>query len=213
MSNTIITPTTQRPIASFMYAPAFSVQALLEHSARLGCQVLRHGIIAEFGVAGGVSTRIIRNAEKDADMHAFDSFDGLPSNWTMGPDRTWNRGAFSTDGKIPNIEGVHFHKGMFSNTIPEFLLTESRSLAYLSIDCDLYNSAKDVLWLLDSRIVCDTVIYFDEICDWGNAGADRYPNWPEGEFKAFVEWLVECNRAVNVIGRNDRYGAAVRVIC
>jgi hypothetical protein len=212
VNGTIIGPTSAKPIAEFLYAPVLNTRNLLYYSTHLGCQTLKQGVIAEFGVATGWSTHIIRDADKSARMYGFDSFSGLPSDWCMGRDRTWPKGTFTTDGQIPNIEGVTFMKGMFSESIPEFLKQQSENIAFLSIDCDLYDSAKTVLTMLNKRIVPFTVIHFDEICDWGNIDADRYPNWPEGEYKAFVEWIREFNRAAQVIGRNDRYGAAVRVL-
>jgi hypothetical protein len=63
---------------------------------------------------------------------------------------------------------------------------------------------------MDHKIATGTIIYFDEICDWGGA-KDRYPLWPQGEYWAFREWLVR-GRQVRAIGRNVRYGAAVEVL-
>lgn len=60
------------------------------------------------------------------------------------------------------------------------------------------------------QIVPGTILYFDEITGWGEL-IDQYDAWEEGEYKALLEWLSECNREVEPVSRNDRYGAAVRI--
>jgi hypothetical protein len=207
-----ISPRTEQPIAAFLYAPIFTTDGLLRHATQVGCQEgPERGRVFEFGVGAGHSTRIIRSADKFAEVFGFDSFEGLPKDWYMG-DKVWRAGAFGRLGMPPDIEGVTLVKGLFEETIPIFLhRRENIRAALVSIDCDLYESAKTVLSLMDDLIVVGTVIYFDEICDWGGA-QDRYPNWPHGEYRAFCEWVHWSKSEVAVIGRNDRYGAAVRVL-
>jgi hypothetical protein len=209
MSNeTLITPDMKEPIAAFCHAPVFSVEALLERCVK---QAPGDGWIMEFGVASGYSTGIIKKAAGNRMVYGFDSFQGLPADWMMATDRMWPKGAFGTGGRTPNIEGVTFLCGMFADTIPLFLHRRTDELAaFISLDCDLYESAKTVLNLMDHKIATGTIIYFDEICDWGG-GDDRYPLWPQGEYRAFCEWLGR-DRQVRVIGRNVRYGAAVEVV-
>jgi hypothetical protein len=213
MDETLIDPFTQQPIASFLYAPVSSTGALLLRAVDIGvAQVPENGLVLEFGVGRGWSTRTIRQAAKGAEVYGFDSFNGLPQDWQMSDSLVWRKGAFGTEGKPPEIKGVTFVQGLFADTIPQFKRDhQNRRIAYLGLDCDLYESAKTVLSLLDDIITVGTVIYFDEICDWGG-GDDRYPNWPHGEYRAFCEWIQASRSKVEVIGRNNRYGAAVRII-
>jgi predicted O-methyltransferase YrrM len=167
--------------------------------------------ILEFGTGAGHSTRIIDAARRDTQaFYSFDSFEGLPEDWVMG-EKILAKGSFSQNGKIPDISGVTFVKGDFAQSIPSHRDLNTSTIGFLSIDCDLYASCKTILDLLNDLIVDGTVIYFDEICDWGK-GIDRYPCWPEGEYKAFCEWILDRGRSVEAVGRNDRYGAAVRVL-
>ena len=114
-------------------------------------------------------------------IDGFDTFTGLPVAWGSEP-----AGSYSTGGSMPKIEGnVHFHKGLFKDTIPKFLSTvdKGRPLAYANIDCDLYGSTRDVLEAFHGRIIPGTVIVFDEyLC---------HPSWRQDEFRA---WRECCKR-------------------
>ena len=59
------------------------------------------------------------------------------------------------------------------------------SAAFIHIDSDLYSSAKTVLTLLQKQIVSGTVIVFDEYFN--------YPNWQQHEFRAFQEFVRDCD--------------------
>ena len=45
----------------------------------------------------------------------FDTFEGLPEDW-----HNEKAGSYSSDGKIPKIEGGEFIVGKFEDTLPEF---------------------------------------------------------------------------------------------
>ena len=197
----------EEPIAAFCYAPVYSTQDLLRLCVLRASDKLP---ILEFGTGAGHSTRIINTTRlRSQKFYSFDSFEGLPEDWTMGLNMVWPKGSFGQYGKPPEIPGVVFMKGRFEESIPRYRENCDLPIGFLSIDCDLYSSCKTIFDLLDDLIVSGTIIYFDEICDWGKA-ADRYPLWPEGEYKALCEWVCKGN-FVEVLGRNDRYGAAVRV--
>jgi len=142
------------------------------------------GLVCEFGVG---SCRSIRMTQEllplDTSIHGFDTFTGLPQAWGTEP-----KGAYSTGGVIPKIDGtVFFHQGLFSDTIGPFLesevVTDDTVLAYANIDCDLYSSTLDILEGFASRIVPGTILVFDEyIC---------HPSWRQDEFRA---WRECCKR-------------------
>lgn len=94
------------------------------------------GLVCEFGVGSGRSLRMTQEIlPLDIAIHGFDTFTGLPQAWGDEP-----AGSYSTGGMVPNMEGeVHFHKGLFGDTIEPFLheLGNEAFLAYANIDCDL----------------------------------------------------------------------------
>ena len=122
-------------------------RAMLEIALEAAQPLLQHddGLVCEFGVASGRSARMTQEMlPLDTHIHGFDTFTGLPVAWGNEP-----AGSYSTGGAIPKMEGgnVHFHKGLFKDTVPAFLATQDkgRPLAYANIDCDLYGSTRDVL--------------------------------------------------------------------
>ena len=130
----------------------------------------------EFGVYRGESMRYwssqLRNPE--ANLHGFDSFEGLPENWNIDSPR----GRFTTNGTIPHIEDsrVKFFKGWFDDTLPLYQMPSHDRLV-LYMDADLYSSTIYVLNTLRTSIVPGTYIYFDEFADRAN------------ELRAFAEFL------------------------
>mmetsp|Transcript_39402 Transcript_39402/g.55456 ORF Transcript_39402/g.55456 Transcript_39402/m.55456 type:complete len:220 (+) Transcript_39402:264-923(+) len=140
------------------------------------------GMVCEFGVASGRSIRMTQEIlPLDVTIHGFDTFTGLPRAWGNEP-----AGSYSTGGIIPNMEGeVYFHKGLFGDTIPQFLAEQPKEafLAYANIDCDLYTSTVDIFEGFYNRIVTGTILVFDEyMC---------HPTWRQDEFRA---WRECCKR-------------------
>ena len=73
--------------------------------ARIG-----EGMILEFGVFKGASINQIATAVPDRQIHGFDSFEGLPEDWT-GYNVTTE--AFDQQGKMPNVkENVSLSQGL-----------------------------------------------------------------------------------------------------
>jgi len=62
--------------------------------------------------------------------------------------------------------GVSLVKGMFHNTLPQFLdgIEKRQVVSFLHVDSDLYSSARVVLEQLAPRITSGTVLVFDEYC-------------------------------------------------
>ena len=157
--------------------------ALLQHA--LGaCSV--GGITAEFGVFHGRSLRQIA-AQSAGPVHGFDSFEGLPADWTPNDPR----GSYSTGGQLPDVPAnVVLHRGWFAETLPRFAAGEGAPLRFAHVDCDLYASTRTVLDALGDRLVPGTVLVFDDYL----AAAD------DGEARAFAETVAQRGLAYEYLG-------------
>jgi tetratricopeptide (TPR) repeat protein len=76
------------------------------------------GLVCEFGVSYGRSTRILAELLPPAQRIAgFDSFEGLPQAWGGEP-----AGSYTTNGEVPSVApNVEFRAGLFADTVPVFL--------------------------------------------------------------------------------------------
>lgn len=158
----------------------WTLKGILEYCVNRAPQ---NGLILEFGVASGNTINIIANAAGNREVHGFDSFEGLPEDWTGHLE---TKGSFSTKGILPKVRSnVTLHKGWFSETISKFKEQHTDTIAFLHIDCDLYQSTREVLWSLADKLVEGTVIEFDEYFN--------YPNWQQHEFRAWQEFVKEKN--------------------
>jgi hypothetical protein len=137
--------------------------------------------VLEFGVASGRTISMIRALLDDTfKVYGFDSFYGLPEDWIGNP--YCPKGCFSTNGIAPKINGVTIFKGLFEDTIPEYL-KEAEPCALIHIDCDLYSSTKTIFKYLPNFIKAGTILVFDEWCYNANI------NDNEHEQKAFYEFV------------------------
>lgn len=145
-------------------------------------------IALEFGVYEGGTSQLIRTyVDPSCKVFGFDTFTGLPTDWVG---TTLTKGFFNRDGVVPNIQGVKFYKGLFSETIPQYLQDEenNKQIGLIHIDCDLYSSTIDVLFGLNHLIGRNTILAFDEWIYNFN------PNCNDHEQKAFYEWVEQTNR-------------------
>jgi Methyltransferase domain len=139
------------------------------------------GHYLEFGVFTGGTIRFIAARIGGRTIHGFDSFEGLPKPWSGF---NLGRRTFDLKGRLPRVPAnVRLHPGWFDRTLPAWLQQNSGPVAFIHIDCDLYESTRAVLTLLADRIVAGTVILFDEYFN--------YPNWEQHEYKAFQEFVAE----------------------
>jgi len=158
------------------------------------------GLWLEFGVYAGADIRKI--AERAQVVYGFDSFEGLPEDWT----HFQKKGRYSLDGKMPvDIpSNVKLIKGWFSDTLPSFLETNRQPISFLHIDSDLYSSAKYVCSQLQQQIVVGTVIVFDDFLN--------YPGWQYGEHKAFDEFIEQSAYEYEFLGfASSVTSAAIRI--
>lgn len=154
-------------------------------------------IYLEFGVYTGNSINYIAK-RVNKPVYGFDSFQGLPNDWREG----FEKGTFKVD-HLPKVErNVTLFKGWFHDSLKTFKCDSNR-LALIHIDCDLYESAMCVFDMLAYKIAKGTVIVFDEFYN--------YPNWKQGEYKAFSEYVLKENINYKYIGyvKNDEQVAVV----
>jgi hypothetical protein len=166
------------------------------------------GDIGEFGIATGTSIDVISATMKVCDplsqrlrlptkmLHAFDSFQGLPEaklpedvEMPLVKAGVWGKGKCSSPG-IPRIleviqqnlapERINLYPGWFSETFPS--LPESLRFSLAHIDCDLYESSKEVLdELFGKRRMLDGCILLldDFICNRGSKKFGQRKAWEE----------------------------------
>jgi predicted O-methyltransferase YrrM len=155
-------------------------------------------LICEFGVFKGESINHVAGLTQKT-LYGFDSFKGLAEEWGD----TWKKGDFVVR-KLPQVRrNVTLVQGWFNETLPPFLREHSGKVGFLHIDCDLYSSCKTIFELMESRLVPGTVIVFDEYFN--------YPQWEDGEFKAFQEFLAKTKLSCEFIGyhRNGEQAAVI----
>ncbi len=154
----------------------------------------------EFGVAAGRSFKwwVEHNKNPQSTFDGFDTFTGLPEDWNV-----FKAGAMSADGKFPEVndERATFHKGLFQDTLPNFLKTvkeDSRKVVHM--DADLYTSTLYVLTSVAPHLRKGDIILFDEF------------TVPTHEFMAFTQFLASYYIKVELIAaQNNYYFSAFRI--
>jgi len=175
----------------------------LKHAIKLINTDYKH--VLEFGVYKGSTLTQLRNDLNDSyQLFGFDSFEGLPENWTG---TTHKAGALSTKGFIPNIPGVKMYPGWFKDTIPEYKKI-AEPFALLHCDADLYSSTIDILYGLNDYIKKGTIIVFDE---WYYNHKDIEPN-RQHEQKAFYEWVNDFNRSYKIHNEIENERRIIEII-
>lgn len=172
------------------------------HDWLLRTQLNGRGMFLEFGVATGRTINHISRVHPGDYVHGFDSFEGLPEDWTS----RMPKGFFKRD-RLPRVrENVKLYVGWFDKTLPVWKAKHGNTpLQFLHVDCDLYSSTVTVLETLKENIVSGTVIAFDEYIN--------YPGWELDEFRAWQEFVAKYNIKYEYVGRVSRHQkVAVRVL-
>ena len=136
------------------------------------------GSILDLGVYKGWSTRGLAAIFPDKMIHGFDSFEGLPDDWSHVL-----KGAFGdVKGALPDMpDNVRLYKGWFQDTLPVwFEDNKDKPISLLRIDCDIYSSTKAIFDSVGSLVQSGTWIFFDELIG--------YRGWQHHEYKAFTEF-------------------------
>jgi Macrocin-O-methyltransferase (TylF) len=153
------------------------------------------GLLLEFGVASGGSITQLAKLFAPRPIYGFDSFVGLPEPWCGLP-----VGTFAGEPLwVP--ANVRLVRGLFADTLDEFLELLPDPVAFLHIDCDLYSSTKCVLDKLERRLVPGSVIVFDEF--------HGYPDWRNHEFRAFAEFRARTRTKFRYLARGPMQMAMV----
>ena len=179
--------------------------------------------VLEFGVFKGRTINIFGRLLPNKIIHGFDSWIGLPSDWVKGPGSMRGKGSFITPK--PTVEAnVKLYDGWIADTLPKWLEDNDGVVGLVHIDTDVYSSAKEILTLLNDRIVTDTIIIFDELAPlWDNSDGlghpphmvkkwqPHYDYYEDHEWKALNEWLSEYGRKVKPFARDNLESASVIV--
>jgi hypothetical protein len=127
----------------------------------------------EFGVASGNSFRWWVNRLKNEDnrFFGFDTFEGLPEDWGV-----FSAGDMRSDIPVIDDNRIRFIKGLFQETLPEFLKNnniEKTRRKIIHMDADLFSSTLFSLTSLAPFLNSGDILFFDEF------------NVPNHEFLAF----------------------------
>jgi O-methyltransferase len=128
-------------------------------------------------------------------LWGFDSFEGLP-DVSRSPDELWKKGQFSCSEKRfrdivkeNGFSGRDFQlvRGFYDQSLNADLQIRmaGRKAMAIYVDCDLYESTRDVLRFLPPYLQNGTVICFDDYYCY-KADPER------GEQKAIREFLEQC---------------------
>ena len=150
----------------------------------------------EFGVYTGITINYISNFTKE-NVYGFDSFEGLPEKWRDG----FEKGCFTTNGYLPRVNSnVVLVKGLFNETLIQFMEISNKKVSFIHMDADLYSSTKYVLDVLKDYMDKDCIIVFDELVNYDGFDGEN------GELKAFYEFITENKVDYEWIGMNGTLG-------
>lgn len=198
-------------LGDLLFTPVIRERA--EHIALSAKSAPSDGLIMEFGVCTGVSLAIIADTLRPRLVYGFDSFKGLPSPWKKSSSQVFEAGAFRLEAvQKPPRDNTRIIVGMIEETLPVFLCENPGPLAFLHIDVDLGDVTAAILRIAGDRCISGTVLRFDEFCDWGGYPTSRYPEWPQHEYRAFMEWLKVSGKRVKPVFRDSLEGATFVVL-
>jgi hypothetical protein len=149
----------------------------------------------EFGVFRGASLRwwVEHVGHPGATFTGFDTFEGLPEDWSH---TGLPKGTFSAGGQIPDIPDprCRFEKGLFQDTLLPFIERHdlSRRLV-VHMDADLYGATLFVLLHLLPRMKPGDLLIFDEFHDYTD------------EFRAYEDALAAFPRSFAALGHTPGF--------
>ncbi len=169
-------------------------------------QVEIDGAYVELGTGMGRTTNFIAALNPEKKIFTFDSYQGHPADWDKG-DRILAKDfyAWPEGEKLPHLlNNVVLIQGWFEDTLAAFVRSLEKPIAFLHVDCEIYESTAQALDLLEPKMVDGTVILFDEFYN--------YPNYRNHEYKAFKEFLEKYSFEAEYLAYNAFHEqAAVRI--
>ena len=157
------------------------------------------GLALEFGVFKGATISHLAGVAPDTQFFGFDSFMGLPEQWSGN---RYSKLNFDRKGKIPKVPtNVTIFEGWFHDTLPRFLVQHNEPIAFMHIDCDIYSSTKTVLDLTAGRFAPGAVLVFDEFFN--------YVGFEMHEYKAFFEFIERFDVKYRFIGYSGQQVSVV----
>ena len=148
------------------------------------------GLFLEFGVAtGNTIGEIASSAPTGKTVYGFDSFQGLPGDWSGHVETS---GAFKQKGLPKVSSNATLVPGLFGETLPSFMTEHDGPVSFAHIDCDLYSSTVTILENIGSRFQAGTMVLFDEYFN--------YPSWKLHEHKAWSEFCKKTGTKFTYIG-------------
>tara|TARA_R110001592_G_scaffold12335_2_gene59061 strand:+ start:11808 stop:12362 length:555 start_codon:yes stop_codon:yes gene_type:complete len=178
------------------HAKAFQTQNEVMEYAISVANFTANSVVMEFGVYKGESVNHIAKTIKNR-IIGFDSFEGLPENWRTG----FEAGTFALPAMPVVEENVELVKGLFADSLPQFLVSFRQPISLIHIDCDLYSSTIFVLDQLEEFILPGCILVFDEFFN--------YPGWEVGEYKAFNEFVRRTGLKFDYIAYNSMHEQVV----
>ena|SRR5581483_12236100 len=150
------------------------------------------GDLAEFGVYNGGNTCALAELEPTRRVWAFDTFDGMPA-----PEFSKDNGDHDEPGKFaPEVPWVKVFQ-QFPNIVPmvgRFVYTLKNipsdvKFPLVYMDCDLYESYKQVLRYLSPRhLLPNSAIVIDDYgcCEGAKRAVDMWMKWYD------LKWEDDC---------------------
>jgi hypothetical protein len=160
------------------------------------------GLMLEFGVASGSSLTHIANHVPERTVYGFDSFEGLPEDWCDHTGRVvHSRGTYKCSFPRRLPRNTQLVIGMFQETLPPFLATHRDPVAFVHIDCDLYNSTMFVLLELQERLN-NAIVVFDEL--------QGFPEYENHERRALADFTAMSGFRATFLGRQHANGGVYK---
>ena len=152
------------------------------------------GDILEFGVSEGESLRIFAERCPARHIYGFDSFEGLPAAWWTRP-----KGTFKADPPDVDKPNVTLVRGLFDDSVPDFIEKWNGWAAVVHVDCDLYKSSRTCLTSVLPKCQVGTIILFDEYYN--------YPEFWRHEWLAWRQIRASCGVEATCVAYDGRRAA------
>jgi hypothetical protein len=158
------------------------------------------GYILELGVAHGTSFNLLCAAAYPRKVYGFDSFRGLPEDWTS----VYTKGMFDRRGVPPYpLSNGEYVIGWVEATLGPWLSMHSGEISFVHFDLDLYSPTDFALTQMQDRFIPGTILLFDEF-------DDSLPGH-EHEQRAFYEFQRRSGWRTEFIGKRTAYAHAFRL--